>query len=126
MMLGMRDEETDVMEYRRGMKDASIFYRHLVQVVQLIEQIQGELADMLGMGRVIEILLTDLFQGFRAVGVRVPLFRRRVRALQEIDHQAIAQAAASDEKIIKANRCHDLMKHQPSGDNDECPFPPRQ
>ena len=51
---------------------------------------------MLGMGGVVGVFLANLFEGFRPVGVGMPGAGIRVLALQQVDHQSVAQAAPRD------------------------------
>ena len=73
---------------------------------------------MFGMGGVVGILLAELFERFGAVGVRMPRAGIRILALQQIDHQSVAQAARRDKYIIETDLGHDLVQHQSACDDD--------
>ena len=112
VVLRTGEEKADVVQHRRGMENARVLLGQLVQLMQLVKQIERQLADMVRVGGIVEILLTDLIERFGAVGVRVPGAAFRVAPLQQIDHQAVAQTAAGDENILEADLRHDLVEDE--------------
>ena len=72
------------MQHGGGMENARVLLRQSVQIVQLIKQIERQLADMVRVRGIVKIFLTHLIEGFGAIGVRVPRPAFRVALLQQV------------------------------------------
>ena len=62
MVLRPGEEKADVVQHRRGMKNARVLLGQTVQLMELVEKIERQLTDMVRVGGVVEIFLADLIE----------------------------------------------------------------
>ncbi len=70
-MFGMGNKQPYVVQHSRGTQNARVFLRQLMEVLELVENVQRQLAHMLGMRRIVEVFLTNLFQRLGPVRLRM-------------------------------------------------------
>src|SRR6185369_7236999 len=117
-MLRVRDEQADVVQHSRSVQYPGVFFAEIMQGLKLIEQAERQLAYVIGMRNIAAVLLKNLLDRLGAFRFLMPRRALAVAPAQEIDHDAVAQAALGDKEIIELGLVHNLMQHESAGDDD--------